>query len=84
MEDKEVSKDVQEKVNKCPVCRVLVLVCDKTNDKECKEIAYRVIEGVEDVKKWVDYVQSKFKEEADRILLEAIEEVKKELKVEEK
>ena len=80
----EENKDIQEKINRCPVCKVLVLVCEKNNDKECKEIAYKVIEGVEDVKKWVDYVQEKFKEEADRMLLEAIEEVKKELKTEQK
>jgi hypothetical protein len=78
----EENKDIQDKINRCPVCRVLVLVCEKSNDKECKEIAYKVIEGVEDVKKWIDYVQEKFKEEADRMLLEAIKEVEKEIEKE--
>ena len=78
----EENKDIQEKINRCPVCRVLVLVCEKSNDKECKDIAYKVIEGVEDVKKWIDYVQEKFKEEADRMLLEAIKEVEKEIEKE--
>jgi formate dehydrogenase maturation protein FdhE len=78
----EENKDIQEKINRCPVCKVLVLVCEKSNDNECKEIAYKVIEGAEDVKKWVDYVHEKFKEEADRMLLEAIKEVEKEFEKE--
>jgi len=78
----EENKDIQDKVNRCPVCKVLLVFCEKSNDKECKELALKVIEGAEDVKKWVDYVQEKFKEEADRMLLEAIKEVEKEIEKE--
>jgi hypothetical protein len=79
----DIDKEVKEKIDKCPVCKVLVVFCEKSNDKECKDLAFKVIKGVENVEKWVDYIYEKFKEDATEMLIEAIKEVKKELKAEE-